>query len=473
MAVVTERRPWPYLSPDAARGCAYCLDPDSLLLRRSLTTRPQRDTPLARDALLADLPFLRRLMEKVYAGYPDLLQHPDFDPDAFFRGWEAHVRETGSGTHVPFGTAVVQPLAALHRVVSDSHFYVGSELASGGDEWSTYYEFQTPLPAGAVAEQCTLSATPHARPSTLRTAPLLGRDGRLTAVLTVSAAGSSAALTLQRGDAELVLTRRPAVPRTTWQPPVPAYDWHVVADTTVITLRTFGGNAAVREQLRQLASDYAEHARQPRIVFDLRGNGGGSLEYVDQWIGRARHGTWRTYPRLEVVGALWPCSAWNWVVEQQIREGRADTTAARTERDRLREAWDTRRPPHTSTLDAGFRENLASAPYDGRVYVLVDRYSGSSGELAAVQLKRALGATVLGERTAGAMQYAQVRRLVLPHTGLVCQVPTKRFFFDEEVERVGWPVDVYLEDVTQDAATLVPHLDRLDGAPLAMPERPV
>jgi hypothetical protein len=47
---------------------------------------------------------------------------------------------------------------------------------------------------------------------------------------------------------------------------------------------------------------------------------------------------------------------------------------------------------------------------------------------------------------------------------LVCQLPTKRFFFGEcdgEVESVGWPVDVYLEDSACDVEAVVPQLDKL------------
>ncbi len=212
---------------------------------------------------------------------------------------------------------------------------------------------------------------------------------------------------------------------------------------------------------RGLPEEYEAHAAFPVVLFDLRGNGGGSLEYVDRWIGRAVRGPWRSYPRLEVTGALWPCSLWNAVVERQIVEGVVDAPDARAERDSLRVAWPATPPAHPSVLDTGDRQGRAARPTRGRVVVLVDRHSGSSGELAAVQLKRALGAIVLGERTAGTMQFGEVRRFVLPRTGVVCQVPTKRFFFDEAVESVGWPVDVYLEDIGQDTGDLVRHLDAL------------
>ena len=62
------------------------------------------------------------------------------------------------------------------------------------------------------------------------------------------------------------------------------------------------------------------------------------------------------------------------------------------------------------------------------------------------------------------MQYGEVRRFVLPHTGLVCQVPARCFFFDTAVEGVGVPVDVYLERSEQDVTDLIPSLDRIWAA---------
>ncbi len=47
------------------------------------------------------------------------------------------------------------------------------------------------------------------------------------------------------------------------------------------------------------------------------------------------------------------------------------------------------------------------------------------------------------------------------YSGLVCQVPTRRFFFDAPVEGVGVPVDVYLERSDQDVTELLPFLDQL------------
>jgi hypothetical protein len=457
----------PYLPPEEARGCAYCFDPESHLLREALTApAPANDTPLTRDALAEDLRFLHALMQKQYAGYPDLLQHPAFDIQDFFSSWLDRVRRSAQsepGATISFHDGVVEPLIELRRVLPDNHFFVGTDAPLRVDPRLVFHELQAPRPDGFEPDRYGLDALDGALPATFREAPLLRADGSRAHVVTLSAAGTAEALLLGGGTSAIRLVRRPDVPRPAIRPPaVPAYEWRAVGDTTVITLRAFRDGPAVREQLRRFASDYPAHAQRPKILFDLRGNGGGSLEYIDRWIAQAVHGTWRTYPRLEIVGALWPCSEWNFVVERQILEGQVDSPAARRERDQVRATWPRHRPAHSSYLLPDTHEGHASEPYSGHVFVLVDRHAGSSGELAAVQLKRALGALVIGERTTGVMQYGQIRRFVLPHTALLCQLPTRRFFFDEQVESVGWPVDVYLEDVTADAGTMVPRLDSLE-----------
>jgi hypothetical protein len=453
----------PYLPPDAARGCVYGFDPESPWLRAALTRPPPRaDTPLPADALLDDLRFLHRLLRRQYAAYPDLFQDRDFDPEAFFGRWADTIRR--AGPTISCRTGLLEPLVALRRVRPDNHLtFPGLRAALADDPRITFHEFQAELPGGgagpAGADPSGIPA--GVRPATVRYAPLLRAGGEVVPALTLSAAGPAAALTVRCAGRDIRLVRRAPAPPPPRPLRVPAYAWRSVDDAAVITLRAFSGPATVREQLGRLPADYPEHARHPILLIDLRDNGGGSLEYVDRWIGRAKRGPWRTYPRQEVVGALWPCSWWNAVVERQIVEGTVDTPAARAERDAVRADWPAHPPAHPSVLDPGHREGRAERSYTGRVFVLVNRRSGSSGELAAVQLKLALGAVVLGERTAGVMQYGEARRFVLPRTGVVCQVPTKRFFFHEDVEAVGWPVDVYLERIDQDAAELVPHLDRI------------
>lgn len=451
----------PYLPPAAARGCHYCFDPESRLLRAALLPHPRLDS-LPTGPLLADLAFFHQLLRRQYAGYPDWLQQRRGDPDAFFARWMDTVRAAGDS--IAFRAGVVEPLAALRQVILDQHLLIrGAGPALDGDPRLVCREYQAVVPDGASLPDIeSVAAIPGARPETLRTAPFLYADGRMATVLTLSASGNAPMLTLHQDGRDIQLRPRPQPPLPGNEPPaVQAYDWKIVGDATVIILRNFATSTLARRHLNHLAGDYPEHACRPTMLFDLRNNPGGSLEYVRAWIAQARQGQWQSHPQLQIVGAVWPCDPWNLAVERQIGEGTIATPEGWAERTRLRLAWSEPPPAHPSRLNLGLQRGRTTSSYAGRVFVLLNRHTGSSGELAALDLKRALGAVLVGERSAGAMQYGEVRRFVLPQTGLVCQVPTKRFYFDEAVESVGLPVDAYLERIDQDADALLPHLDHL------------
>ena len=61
---------------------------------------------------------------------------------------------------------------------------------------------------------------------------------------------------------------------------------------------------------------------------------------------------------------------------------------------------------------------------------------------------------MIGERTAGFLEYGEVVTVVLPRTGLFWEMPTKRFYYPEPREAVGIPVDAYLEDADAPIETL-------------------
>lgn len=239
------------------------------------------------------------------------------------------------------------------------------------------------------------------------------------------------------------------------------YAWAAVSDTAVITLTTFQGfRGDVGSRLERFVADYSRHAAHDRILFDLRGNGGGRLDYMLRWIAQARSSDWQTYPYEEVLGLLAPCTRWNQTVGWQVRNDTVDSAEAARERVRLQSEWpEPATAPATRVFD-GWREGNGEHPYRGRVYVAVDRHTGSSGERAAIDLQRALGAVLIGEPTAGAVQYTEGVPFVLPATGLRCTIPTKRHDFGREIEGTGWPVDIPLDDIEQDSECLV---DLLDG----------
>ena len=310
---------------------------------------------------------------------------------------------------------------------------------------------------GVTAPPAAVTEVPGSRPATWRLAPMLRSAGDLVRIATLSASGPGDSRQVNRGADCLRLQRRPDTSQRARPPQAPVYEWRICGDATIITLRSFSGPRQVQEWLRQFVSDYDRQVTRPVVLFDLRGNNGGNLMYIAQWIAQAKGGESRGLPRLEV--ALWPCAEWNQTVEAQIREGRVDSPAAHEERQRVWAAWAAQPLTSALKLTAAICRRPSIRPYAGRICALVDRHSGSSGERAAVHLKRELGAILIGERTAGCMQYGEACRFVLPHTGLVCQLPTRRFFFDDEVECVGFQADVYLEDITQGPEELIPHLE--------------
>ncbi|MBT3221487.1 MAG: hypothetical protein HN348_20590, partial [Proteobacteria bacterium] len=83
----------------------------------------------------------------------------------------------------------------------------------------------------------------------------------------------------------------------------------------------------------------------------------------------------------------------------------------------------------------------------------------------------AFGATIVGERTAGYLEYTNVRPFVLPQTGLTVGIPTKRNYYDTPVESIGIPVHIYLAPhlMRKPAEELLPIIQNIvedyDGPP--------
>ena len=152
-----------------------------------------------------------------------------------------------------------------------------------------------------------------------------------------------------------------------------------------------------------------------------------------------------------------------------LYQDRIDEPASVARRDKLRAEW----PRSAAQLSVEFKPHRnqtdAKMPYKGRVFVLVDRHCGSSGESAAMFFREGLGAKVVGERTAGVQEYGNVRPFVLPRTLIRMYFATKRNYFTVPVEAVGMPADVYLppELMAKPVEELIPLLRKLPASPAA------
>ncbi|HEX3816240.1 MAG TPA: S41 family peptidase [Mycobacteriales bacterium] len=439
----------PYLPADAAYGCEYAFDPESAWLRQAIL-KPARyhAEPLRSVDLVADLSFLRHLLEMACAGYDELLRHPEFDPDEFFSVWADKISINST---VDVSPGIVEPFRSLRRLVPNGHLTVaGFDPLISNDPSVRFREYQAPA---AVAMQATDDVPDDVRHDTLRTASLLTASGDLIPIATVSAAGDREAILT---DTATWLPRRTDSARDANRA---AYEWHRSDDTGFIILRSFQyGDPVVRGQLDQFVADYQRHAACRRLIFDLRGNGGGNLEPIREWLAQACPAGWTSWSMLEIMGPIAVCKMWNWTVEWQIRNNTVDISGAQRERETIAAQWPQLSASAPTLYKSSRRPGGGSTAISSEVYVLVDRRSGSSGELAAIELKRAVGATVLGERTAGAFLMGQAARFVLPRTGLIVQVPTQWAQFEERMEGVGWPVDIYLEDIAMPATDLLRRL---------------
>jgi hypothetical protein len=451
--------PGMYLPALETGGSEFQFNPASAELRQAIKTlEPRRDDLLDPRALAEDLLFLRRALRKQYIGYPELLQLPDFDVEALFDEYITRLRSARA--KVKYDESALSLFLELKRHITDRHFALlgpGWNPASADD----YTEYQTTISGPAPPlEGCT---APQVSPTTLRVAPVLAADGKPGQLLTVSARPQGDTLELACGQRHITLSGRPRVSREDGMSKKPAYEWRRAGDTVIIRIRRFSGTPGDLDLLAQLAKDYPQHRRSPVIVFDMRANDGGNDDYAHRWIAQAKRGlwagaTWSMYP----VGSFGPWWWWNQEVWAAISQDRVDDPASVARRNEWRQKW----PRNPAELSVEFRaprdEGDAKVPYKGRIFVLVDRRCGSSGESAAMAFRNSLGATLVGERTAGALEYGNARLLVLPRTHLVFQFATKRNYFPTPLEAVGTPVDVYLppELMSKPVEELIPMLKK-------------
>jgi hypothetical protein len=451
-----------YLPPDRAGSFSSCLDPDSPALRAIVKRDPWKPTdPIPTAALADDVRDLQEAMKKRYAGYPEMMQHPTWDPDLYFREWETQLAAHDS---VTFEDGVIRPLIGIRRVHRDNHLAPwgwGGNLARNIELAVSEYQVRRAFTKEALAA-CVL-LDPRPLPGTLRTAREVEKNG-VYDVTTFTAVGTTEAVIASCGGKDVRFDRRMSA-ATRPKDTDAAYEWRAVGDAAVVTVRRLYGSPADETKLRQMAVDYDAYRAKKTIVFDFRGNGGGDDGYVFAWIEKAVRGTWKApYVEVKVSGAALPCGDWNGMVTQQIEYDRVDAPDAKADRAGFfQKALDELRASPVQVADASDITTRAEHPYAGRVFVLVDRLSGSSGESGPDMLRAALGATIVGERTAGFMEYGNVRPWIMPRTGIAWGMATKRNYYDGPRETVGLPVPVYLapELLEKPVDDLLPLLESL------------
>jgi hypothetical protein len=454
-----------YLPPEVAGGFPYCFDPQSAVLRAAVANgRGMPAESLDAAALASDIRDLHGALKRLYAGYPDWVQSTRFDVDRFFLDWEDRVRR--AGVSISRDEGIFQPLVMLRKHIRDNHLSVwgyGRRLAQAPELAFSEYQHEGRI-EGFDGQSCTFEGVIPV-PGTARHARLLGRNG-LREVTTFSAQSMAPALEVVCRGVSARFDRR--APHALERPQgAPVYAYRTVGDATIVDIRRFYGSPDELAMLDRIARDYDTHRTKGTIVFDLRSNGGGNDGYIYDWLDRAAAKAIQApYVALHVSSAS-ACGDWSNFVLGQIEYKRIDTDEGKAERAAFLAKSPLGVAPGAPAqeVDAAPVVFRGRRPYRGKVFVLVDRASASSGESSADLLRLALSAVVVGERTGGYAEFGNMRPYVMPRTGIGWQLGSKRNYFPEPREGVGHPVDIYLDEslIGAPVEEILPRLMKATG----------
>lgn len=223
----------------------------------------------------------------------------------------------------------------------------------------------------------------------------------------------------------------------------PVVSQRTVAGVCCVRVRSFSDDADGERALNAWVADRERHFDHDRIILDLRGNRGGNDMFTYRWAIDYLNTSGRLPVRWswEIEGR--PLILWNAVVNQEAIGG-TDSVA-----EWIRAARPTPGPSTTLRLvEKIYPYDRGSQPWAGRMLVLVDPGTKSSGEGSALLLRDALGARVAGGRSGGCIQFGNVVPYLLPRSGLVIQVGSQYAPDHAQYEMDGISPDVPLDPRT-------------------------
>jgi hypothetical protein len=243
---------------------------------------------------------------------------------------------------------------------------------------------------------------------------------------------------LQHEDSEKLAAADPRAGEPFFDDDGPAYDERVVGGVLCLRVRRLFGDADDERALTVWREAHERHFDHDRIVVDLRGNRGGNDGHLYEWAGPHNPREVEVVPpsRTWVVDGR-PLGGWNSVVQMSAVNGFVPPLP---ENYRV-----TPRPgAHLDVVESDGLIPPGGHPWNGRMVVLTDRRTISSGESSAWALRQMFGARLVGGRTEGCISFGYVVPYLLPRSGLRFNLPTKQNLYPD-VEFAGVPVDVELD----------------------------
>ena len=197
-------------------------------------------------------------------------------------------------------------------------------------------------------------------------------------------------------------------------------EWEGIPVLTSRSMSARGENANANSQaLQRLAGCGGEYAGSPLLIFDLRGNGGGSDRYIMNWF----HGWAGTYNPTR------------------------GSSAHRYSQFSCRIMGNDYYPAERMGTWGGFRLEGTWTERSGPVFVLQDKGVASSGETAVSFFRMAADTLFVGGPTLGCDLVPNNMNLYLPHSGLQCYFGTGISFHetDENRDGIGYLPDLWVE----------------------------
>jgi hypothetical protein len=218
----------------------------------------------------------------------------------------------------------------------------------------------------------------------------------------------------------------------------PAYEETVVGGVVCVRIRRLLGNADDERALTAWGEAHERHFAHDQILVDLRGNRGGNDGYLYEWAEPHNPHEVAVVPsdrRWTVDGR--PLGSWNSSVQMLALHGKVPDAF---EQYMLRPQPGAR----LAVLEDDGVLPAGEQPWRGRMAVLTDRRTMSSGESSAWALRRMFGARIAGGRSEGCISFGNVVPYLLPRSGMKINLPTKQNLYPG-VEFAGIPVDVALD----------------------------